>query len=179
MRIEIKGHKGRQTQDRVFIKSRSATNRRHIGESLFAYHFCFQNNDMDYMGDSPVGISLNPNDDSLSDGCSPLPDVLITDACAAQQCKFHGDCGNENERCCSNGCVKTCLKQREPPPCMHPVCYKHSLLVFDKFVLIYNYKFCRRRHSMTVVNHCNKTFIQLKLFSICPPFERKVRKICV
>lgn len=67
----------------------------------------------DYIKDEPQSLALS---DDVTD-CSPVPDVVLTGFCQKKMCSSHDDCHGKNRRCCFNGCVKTCMKQPDPPPC--------------------------------------------------------------
>nr|XP_022335437.1 WAP four-disulfide core domain protein 1-like [Crassostrea virginica] len=66
----------------------------------------------DYIKDEPQSLALS---DDVTD-CSPVPDVVLTGFCQKKVCSSHDDCHGKNRRCCFNGCVKTCMKQPDPPP---------------------------------------------------------------
>lgn len=78
-------------------------------------HNSLQNYDDDdeYIRDEPQSLDLS---DDVSE-CGPVPDIVLTGFCKKKVCSSHDDCRKKNHRCCFNGCVKTCTRQPDPPPC--------------------------------------------------------------
>ncbi|XP_061188397.1 WAP four-disulfide core domain protein 1-like isoform X2 [Saccostrea echinata] len=68
--------------------------------------------DYDYNKDEPQNLALSDDDSE----CGPVPDIVLTGFCKKKTCSSHTDCRKKNQRCCFNGCVKTCMRQPDPPP---------------------------------------------------------------
>uniref|UniRef100_A0A8W8KFI2 WAP domain-containing protein n=1 Tax=Magallana gigas TaxID=29159 RepID=A0A8W8KFI2_MAGGI len=69
--------------------------------------------DDEYIKDEPRSLDLSDNVGE----CGPVPDIVLTGFCKKKVCSSHSDCRKKNHRCCFNGCVKTCTRQPDPPPC--------------------------------------------------------------